>query len=421
MKRQFYYVKGARKWNYLLSKFFKTKKRIEALEQKGEGNSSLIKILVGKLKKLYHKLEQLQNQVGVKLAGTALALMLVATTATAQEFVYKGVVRGNLIEDGLNFVPEFSNIYSGTTSLYVGTANGYILRHDIKMDSLIPYKVDTVKSGSVPIQVYNYSAPAFGDIDNDGDIDLIVGDGDGYINVYKMPGFVNSGKLQADGSDIHVSILAKPTFADIDGDGDKDLYIGDFFGSINVFTNNGDGTFSANGILQADGNDIEIAYAADPTFADIDGDGDLDLFVGDYYGQISVFTNNAGVFSSQGLLQADGQEITLDGYASPVFLDIDNDGDLDLFVGNVMGDVFFYENDGTGTFTSKGQMRGIDLTDDTYSHILNAKANAESATDGATTATTQASLAEGYKNEALDAKSDAVVAQGITEEYRDEY
>jgi len=208
------------------------------------------------------------------------------------------------------------------------------------------------------INVGSYSNPVFENIDGDGDLDLFVGEYRGNIKVFTNNEgvFTATGNLQADGEDIDVGNVATPVFVDIDGDEDLDLFVGEYFGYINVFINAGEGVFTAIGNLQADNTDIDVGNQSNPIFGDIDEDGDMDLYVGNISGNIKVFTNNEGNFTANGNLQADGVDINI-SYANPVFEDIDRDGDLDLFVGDNDGYINVFTNDGDGNFTATGNLQ----------------------------------------------------------------
>ncbi len=213
-----------------------------------------------------------------------------------------------------------------------------------------------------------YSAsPVFADIDGDSDLDLFVGEYYGFIKVFTNDGsgsFTAAANLQADGSNINVGYNPSPVFADIDGDSDLDLYIGENYGSIKVFTNDGSGNFTTAGNLQSYGSDIDVESNSSPEFADIDGDSDLDLYVGNEYGIISVFTNDgSGNFSVADTLQANGSDINVGSNSSPVFADIDGDNDLDLYVGGGSGYIELYTNNGSGIFSSVGNLQadGADI------------------------------------------------------------
>ncbi len=362
MKSKSLYVKGASRWNFIVSKFLKTKKRIETLEKNAEGNLTLIKILVEKLKKLYHKLESLQNKVGFKLAGSALALLLISTSVNAQEFVPGGYIKGDPIVSSGKTTPVFSDI-SGGRKFIMGTSDGYVVYHRVYYGTEVIYKEDTLKIGGTNLDVGNVAAPAFGDVDNDEDIDLVVGDNWGYIRyLEKLPsGYQDNGALQADGSDIQVDFTSKPAFADLDGDGDDDLYVGDYYGSIDVFINDGSGTFTSSGTLQADGAELNVGYMAAPTFVDLDDDGDLDLVVGEYYGKIFFYENDGSAnFTAIDTI------ITGNYYSAPTFFDIGDDGDNDMIVGFMSGDVKIYRND-NGQFVDAGLFLSTDRTNGTYS------------------------------------------------------
>ena len=86
-----------------------------------------------------------------------------------------------------------------------------------------------------------------------------------------------------------------------------------------------------------------------PTFADIDNDGDLDAFVGERNGN-TLFYRNTGTASSPVFTVASTNpfDLTAVGYeANPTLVDIDGDGDLDAFFGNRFGNILFYRNSST--------------------------------------------------------------------------
>ena len=180
------------------------------------------------------------------------------------------------------------------------------------------------------------SSIALGDIDNDGDLDLIVTGYDG--SGRRLDKYINNGagsftKYTNWGTRIYRSSIA---LGDIDNDGDLDLIVTGYDGSggrLDKYKNNGFGSFSG---PTSFGTGV---YYSSIALGDIDNDGDLDLIVTGYsssgYRLDKYINNGAGSFSGSSL----GPGV----YFSSIALgDIDNDGDLDLIVTGVYWDGFYW-------------------------------------------------------------------------------
>jgi len=137
-------------------------------------------------------------------------------------------------------------------------------------------------------------------------------------------------------------------FADVDGDGDQDLFVANN-GTNAFYVNDGNGEFVDN-TTEPLGQDA--SFSADACFGDVDGDGDQDLVVVNRNGQLNfLYINQGGAQGgTEGAFQRD--------VASPVvsaagnsftaeFGDKDNDGDLDLVVANADENFLFQNNAGT--------------------------------------------------------------------------
>ncbi|MCA9127565.1 MAG: CRTAC1 family protein [Planctomycetales bacterium] len=168
--------------------------------------------------------------------------------------------------------------------------------------------------------------------------------------------------------------------ADYDGDGDQDLYINNFGPNV-LYRNNGDRTFTD--VTQAAGVGNGSKVGAGVGFLDIEGDGDLDLYVANYvdftyenhvpivingkrfqagpqyYSAVadSLFRNEGnGTFTdvsqSSGIAAVTGPGMGL------VCADLDNDSDCDIYVCNDGQPNFLFINDGTGHFEESGLLLG---------------------------------------------------------------
>ncbi|MBT3232167.1 MAG: T9SS type A sorting domain-containing protein [Calditrichaeota bacterium] len=138
--------------------------------------------------------------------------------------------------------------------------------------------------------------------------------------------------------------------ADVDADGDMDLLVGDADGEITLYIRDEDGELSSAGKVEVDGEVISLSRAA-PQTVDWDLDGDLDLLVGTFGGTINLYINSGSpenfVLSSCITLESGNGEINNGADSSPAFVDLDGDGKRDLVFGCTWGDIWFYTNIGT--------------------------------------------------------------------------
>ena len=207
-----------------------------------------------------------------------------------------------------------------------------------------------------------FASPTLVDIDGDKDLDAFVGNNDGNTLFFKNTGTINSpifaGPVTNPFGLSDVGSLASPAFVDIDGDGDLDAFIGNG-GRGNYESIGGDtlyfkniGTSSNPMFATAITNPFGLSnvdWGANPTFVDIDGDGDADAFIGSgYYGGYTTFFRNTGAVTSPVFTAANLSGLIGVGYyASPTFADIDGDKDLDFFLGEGSGNTVFQRNTGT--------------------------------------------------------------------------
>ncbi len=145
-------------------------------------------------------------------------------------------------------------------------------------------------------------------------------------------------------------------FADLDSDGDADLYIANDSTPNFLYRNNGDGTFVEIG-LQANAafNEMGLPQAGmGVALGDYDNDGEADLFVSNFEDDYNTLYRNGGDGTFKDISFAVGlarTSLPLVGFGT-VFIDYDNDADLDLFVAN--GHVY-PQVEVTGSATTYGQ------------------------------------------------------------------
>jgi hypothetical protein len=139
---------------------------------------------------------------------------------------------------------------------------------------------------------------------------------------------------------------------DLDGDGRTDIISGSWPGEIYFFRRNADSTFAAGQQLKdRHGKVINVGSGSAAFAVDWDGNGTLDLLVGNVLGEVYLIPNEGKgkelAFGTPRRLEAAGQPIKVDRDAAPVAADWDGDGKLDLLVGAEDGSVVWYRNAGS--------------------------------------------------------------------------
>lgn len=195
------------------------------------------------------------------------------------------------------------------------------------------------------------SAPAFADLDNDGDFDLIVGERYGNLQYFENIGTANKPEFAepvANPFGLEATYYnAFPVFADFDSDGDQDILVGEYYGNLQYFENVGTAEEASFAVAKENPFGLEAAIEiAVPAAADVDLDGDIDLLVGEKNGFVKYYENGGTPEAAEfkeALSSPFGIKQTL-VLACPTFADLDGDGDADLLMGEDEGKMYFYEN-----------------------------------------------------------------------------
>ncbi len=238
------------------------------------------------------------------------------------------------------------------------------------------------------------------DFDRDGDLDIYATNGPGAANSLYSSQLVETGSLEfvdvgaAAGVGADDQDSSGVCFGDIDNDGDDDLYVLGTGEANRLFENQGNGTFTD--ITNAAGVGGDGRHAVACSFADFDGDGYLDVVVGNSYDdwnhRIPVFATgvNYGGFEHNYLFSNNGDGTFTDnsaasgienvsGVSGPdlsgaaftwalATADYDEDGDVDILFADNQGSATIdagllrlYDNDGSGNFTEVTAAAGLNI------------------------------------------------------------
>jgi len=202
------------------------------------------------------------------------------------------------------------------------------------------------RAGEVDLGGGYHFVPAFGDLDGDGDLDAIVGTWDDAVRLYENTSGDRSVSLSLVDS-AYVTLTrgrnATPALGDVDGDGDLDLFLGESSGTLNFYENTGSATAAEFTLVSDEYGAFDVGRRSLPVLHDVDADGDLDLVVGSESEGIRVFRND-GTPTAPAFVDGGRLDVEDFGFAAPAFGDVDGDGDTDLLLGGGLGGLWLYEN-----------------------------------------------------------------------------
>ncbi len=199
---------------------------------------------------------------------------------------------------------------------------------------------------------------SFIDFDGDGDDDIYITKRDGRNLLYENLGNEQFREIAHSRGLSYTGKSFLSTWGDFDNDGDLDVFIGNYQERNLIFRNVGDGYF-VNESATA-GIEFKNERTVTVMLSDVDRDGFVDIFVGNFYAKNILYRNN-GDFTFMDISEDAG--LTDIKYTmGAMFLDYDNDGDSDLYITHDNTDSnLLYQNDGAGHFTDVSVEAGVAL------------------------------------------------------------
>ncbi|HAW50695.1 TPA: hypothetical protein DCX16_07085 [bacterium] len=287
-------------------------------------------------------------------------------------FTTKTLIERKILNAGENVsIFIFDWDFDEKDDLIIGNKNGEVLFYKNIGSNKCPEFSNgkKIEVDDVPIRLNEgYSHPCVVQWDNENHYDLLIGDGGG--NVWRAlainplpsgtetegrePILSSLEKIKAGDRTLNVGFDAAPFVFDVDEDGLIDLVCGNESGEVWFFRNIGrkdmpifaSGTHTLVGTIT-----LDVGQNAKPFIVDWDNDGNKDLIVGNVFGNVWVFIatrTDTGAFvptyKFEERAKVSGSEIDVGFYASPFVINWDRSGGYDLLVGAGSGEIFLFIN-----------------------------------------------------------------------------
>jgi len=275
----------------------------------------------------------------------------------------------------------WDNAYNSKGEWTNGPLRGfvYLMRNEGKTAKLNYAAPVKIQAAGKPVEVYGRPSPNFVDFDGDGDLDLLCGE---FVDSFtyfentgtrKAPRYLAGRKLINKGEIIRMDLeMIMPSAIDWDDDGDIDLIVGDEDGRVALVEHTGKVKEGLPQYLppvyfKQEADEVKFGALSTPVGFDWDGDGDEDIICGNTAGYVAFFENLSGPkvehprWGASRLLQAGGKTLRIMagangsiqgpceskwGYTTQTVADWDHDGLPDLIVNSILGRVVWYRNIG---------------------------------------------------------------------------